>query len=630
MKQYAIVGLFLLSIPLHSQGPGGVTSGLRGWYKGNAGVTLVTGVVSQWNDNSGNGFNATQTSTASRPSPNTTGFNYNSTISFDGVDNYFNMSDLVSSTSTAITTFAVARQTATNRDTYGCILVGQTNNIGSGGGYGLTASNSGNTAFGFFVRDYFNNFGSAAGTLTVPTIMCGNWNGTTANNIEYSENAASLDTDPYTPGSVGDNGNSYIGSGIGSGTDYCFYGDIAEVIVYNVGLNAASTSAVHSYLALKYGITKSGSYVNSAATNIFNNTAPYNRNVIALARDDNSALMQKQSRNYDDSVRIYISTLAASSAANTGTFSSNNQYVVMGSNSGKLVGMATERPAGIYSRLEREWEVENTGFGSTFNINVKLPTAALPASVTASDIRLLVDADGNFTNSAVYSAFDGLTISYSNSVITISGITTTMIPSNSTRYITIGSSSPNTPLPIQLISFDAVACDDNICLHWETFREWDNDYFEILRSNWKGEDFEYVTRADATSGLMLRINKYYYTDKDLKEGLYYYKLKQIDFDGTSTISKPIVVNLNSRKERIILFPNPASNSFLIKTDFPLVSSDVTLTLVDALGRKFHIAGISGDENSINYQVPAELQKGWYFGFVNSAPQLGLFKLMLDR
>ncbi len=44
--------------------------------------------------------------------------------------------------------------------------------------------------------------------LSVPSLMSGVWNGTTANNIQYFQDGISQGTDPYNPGSVGDNGNT--------------------------------------------------------------------------------------------------------------------------------------------------------------------------------------------------------------------------------------------------------------------------------------------------------------------------------------------------------------------------------------------------------------------------------------
>jgi len=65
-----------------------------------------------------------------------------------------------------------------------------------------------------------------------------------------------------------------------------FYGDIAEIAVYNTGLTAANANKVNSYLAIKYGITLTTNYVNTAGTTIFSTVSPYINNIIGIGRED--------------------------------------------------------------------------------------------------------------------------------------------------------------------------------------------------------------------------------------------------------------------------------------------------------------------------------------------------------
>jgi hypothetical protein len=54
-------------------------------------VTTVSGAVSQWNDKSGNGRNATQGTAGSRPAYSSTGFNSRPGVSFDGIDDFMSI-----------------------------------------------------------------------------------------------------------------------------------------------------------------------------------------------------------------------------------------------------------------------------------------------------------------------------------------------------------------------------------------------------------------------------------------------------------------------------------------------------------------------------------------------------------
>lgn len=559
MKVLKILSFFLAVSVSHfcyAQFPGGVSANLRGWYNGNLGVTLTGGVVSQWSDQSGNNLNATQATATSRPTQNTSGFNYNTMLTFDGQDNFLNVTDLIATGATGVSAFAVARQAGTGQDTWGCVILGQANGPAwTGGGYGLTALNAGNTSFGFWVRDYSANFVARATTLSVPALMSGVWNGTTANNVQYFQDGTSQGVDAYNPGSVGDNGNTYIGTGFGSGSQYCFYGDIAELIIYNTGLTAANASKVNSYLAIKYGITLSSAYVNTAGTTIFNTAAPYNTNIMGIGREDNNILVQKQARNYDDSTRLYISALAASNSANAGVFANNVSYVMTGANTGKLAGIKTEKPASIFSRLGREWMVTNTNFPSTFNMDIKLSTASALGSILPSDLRLLVDDDGDFSNATVYAAGGGLTFSYSNPVITVLGIGTAMIAAGTTSYITIASAAGTTPLPIELLNFKASVCNNQVCLDWQTATEKNNDHFEVVRST-DGINWEVIKEVKG-GGNSLGTLSYSELDQDPASGISYYRVHQYDSDQKSTSSPIVTIEFeNSFSSDLKIYPNP--------------------------------------------------------------------------
>jgi hypothetical protein len=635
MSRKIPIYIFLLMVSWSSaQSPGGVSGNLRGWYKGNAGISLSAGFVSQWNDQSGNAFNATQINAGRRATVGTAAINYNNTVVFDGTDDYYNVSDLMASNVQAMTAFAVVRQTNTKRDEYGNIFKGQSNpsNASNGGGYGFYSSVSTNTAFGFYVRDAGSNSVTFADSMANATMLGGNWNGTTANNVEYFFNGASKGTAPFTPGTVGDNGSTYIASGIGNGTEYCFYGDIAELVVYNTGLSSANMNRVASYLAVKWGITKTGSYINSNSSTIFSNAGSYTANIIGIGRDDNSGLVQKQSRTPDDSSRVFISSLAASNTANTGAFSADLSFIVVGSNTAAVRSMTAETPTGLYGRLEREWEVTNTAFTSTFSFAVRLTAAAMPASVTTSDLRLLVDTDGDFSNAAVYTTTDGITFSYSNPVITVSGISTAMIPSNSTRYITIGTvSGNNTPLPIELSAFDAWRCADEVCLAWETSAEFLNSHFDVERA---GGDAGFhrisTTPSKAAGGVSSRKTVYESEDREPLPGLNYYRLKQVDSDGSSAYSNIVMVDFaGAPGQRISVYPNPGDGSFAVSAE-NISDLRLNVKLVNNLGETVVSRELHREEGELEFLFESvePLPPGMYLCLISTPQKTWSLKLLV--
>lgn len=111
----------------------------------------------------------------------------------------------------------------------------------------------------------------------------------------------------------------------------------------------------------------------------------------------------------------------------------------------------------------------------------------------------------------------------------------------------------STPLPVELIDFDAAYLDDHIHLSWSTASELNNHIFEIQKSI-SGEDFIPIAEV-AGSGTSNEIKHYHFSDYDISPTAFY-RLKQIDYDGTFSYSK-IVRILN--EENLISFSQDNQN-----------------------------------------------------------------------
>ena len=289
----------------------------------------------------------------------------------------------------------------------------------------------------------------------------------------------------------------------------------------------------------------------------------YQNDIVGVARADNSELYQKQSHTLDDSLKIYIGTLSATNSANAATITNDFSSILIGHNDGIFQATATanaEKPAGITSRLEREWKVTNTNFTDDFSLEIEWDSAG---TFTLSHIRLLVDDDGDFSDATVYASGDnGMTFSLGS--IIISGIPTAVIPSGSTKYITIGSVDAATPLPVELLNFDVDkigACEAK--LTWTTGSEINNSYFEVQRS-YDGVSWMTVGQVSG-AGNSTDVLNYQYHDVltcDHK-GEVYYRLEQHDFDGESEVSSVRSIDLTSSFS-ISVYPNPTDGQIAVE------------------------------------------------------------------
>ncbi len=117
------------------------------------------------------------------------------------------------------------------------------------------------------------------------------------------------------------------------------------------------------------------------------------------------------------------------------------------------------------------------------------------------------------------------------------------------------------PLPVSFVRFYAELIQDIPNLSWVTASERNNDYFVIERSD-DAIDYDSIGYVDG-SGTSYRMNYYFFDDDTYKQGsTCYYRIRQIDFDGSSTVSQTVSVSANLRTvenestAEVEVFPNP--------------------------------------------------------------------------
>jgi hypothetical protein len=169
------------------------------------------------------------------------------------------------------------------------------------------------------------------------------------------------------------------------------------------------------------------------------------------------------------------------------------------------------------------------------------------------------------------------------------------------------------PLPVELISFTAILNGKDVALNWTTASELNNHGFEIQRKA-LGGDFATVGFIDG-HGTSTQKNEYSYTDKILTDGKYFYRLKQIDFNGTLEYSNIIEVDVRSVDKFMLEqnYPNPFNPSTKISWQSP-VSGRQVLKVFDVLGNE--ITTLVNEEKEAGYYSfdfdASELPSGIYF------------------
>ena len=276
-----------------------------------------------------------------------------------------------------------------------------------------------------------------------------------------------------------------------------------------------------------------------------------------MVRDNISALLQKQSHTANDSLRVFVGSLASSNQANAGTITNNLSSIIIGDNSGRLRDdPAAVKPAGIFHMFGRSWKITNTNFADNFSLEIKWDSAG---SFAIGDIRLLVSTTPDFSAATVYTAPD---VNITLGSIIVGGISTSIIPVNTTMYFTIGSATTSTTLPISLTAFNAnVVNNSSVALNWQTSAEFHNDYFTVQKSKdgiaWA--DIVQVKGAGNSSS----VKNYSAVDNSPYKGVSYYRLKQTDIDGHFTFSATKTVTITG-SALVSIYPNPATTTITIE------------------------------------------------------------------
>ena len=179
---------------------------------------------------------------------------------------------------------------------------------------------------------------------------------------------------------------------------------------------------------------------------------------------------------------------------------------------------------------------------------------------------------------------------------TSGGITSVFKDDEATQISTNTLVNLNTsPLPIQLSSFTAsLASASGATLNWTTLSETNNYGFYVQKSATAKSGFSRInTSIIAGHGTTASKHEYTYTDAAYSASETYYRLEQVDLDGTSSFSDPVQpAGVTSVDERPLPksfamdqnYPNPFNPTTNIGYAVPK-ESHVTIVLYNVIGQK---------------------------------------------
>ena len=180
------------------------------------------------------------------------------------------------------------------------------------------------------------------------------------------------------------------------------------------------------------------------------------------------------------------------------------------------------------------------------------------------------------------------------------------------------------PLQINLIRFTAKEDQGNAKLNWATASEKDNDYF-IVRKTKDGINFRDIGKVKG-AGSASYLNQYSFIDTDLEQGVTYYQIIQVDFDGGQTESWLVAV------DKIIshsygVYPNPTEGIFTVSKTIDL-SEEIEIEIKDITGRTVDHYKIYGKKPLLkeNFNIN-DYPSGVFTLIISTRNQVNVIKLI---
>jgi hypothetical protein len=380
---------------------------------------------------------------------------------------------------------------------------------------------------------------------------------------------------------------------IGAGGNYALNGDIAELIVFGTRRNTAEQILINNYLSAKYDIALSANDVYRQDDAINNN---FDYNVAGIGRVDASNI--SNSGRGTGILRI-----------DNATGLDDNEFLTWGDDNGSEQAVNnSDIPAGVQARFGKVWRASELnasgGIADVGAIDLQWDLSS-HSPVTATDLRLLIDTDNDnsFSDETPIAGATLVTAGiYEFSAVT--GI-------SDSRRFTIGTANIiQTPLPVLLVFFKALSVNNSsVRLSWQTASETTGDHFEVERSvdNFNWENIAIIKAA----GNSIVTNNYTTTDTTPHKGNSFYRLKQVDVDGSISYSAIQNVLINGTTMSIKVYPNPAGNYLIVKN---VVTSSSDFTIFDQYGKNLSsLVGKQSNDITLGLRIDiTALRPGIYF------------------
>ncbi|MBD3638916.1 MAG: T9SS type A sorting domain-containing protein [Crocinitomicaceae bacterium] len=137
-------------------------------------------------------------------------------------------------------------------------------------------------------------------------------------------------------------------------------------------------------------------------------------------------------------------------------------------------------------------------------------------------------------------------------------------------------------LPVTLVNFNAQAAFDHNLINWTTKSEIENDHFNVMRS-FDGVNFQKIDEVEGAGNSSSELH-YQVVDRDIRPGIVYYQLVQVDINGDTKSSEIISLNREEQDDMLQFWPNPTNSNLYVNLQPSTHPTSEKLEILDVNGK----------------------------------------------
>lgn len=189
----------------------------------------------------------------------------------------------------------------------------------------------------------------------------------------------------------------------------------------------------------------------------------------------------------------------------------------------------------------------------------------------------------------------------------------------------------NTPLPVDLLSFNGRNNGNANLLEWSTSSEQNSSYFELERSI---DGTSYTKAGRVTAAGNSNVTKQYSFSDDISSvdaKIFYYRLKQVDISGLAKYSTVVKLKLNTKGFNVEASPNPFADQMRVQIE-ATQKENVVIILTNLDGKRILVknSSLNKGSNVIVLDKLDYLPGAVYLLHVNTGTEKRTLKVMKQK